>query len=1396
MFANARRWFQRCSSRPGRPGPRRPRRLAVELLEDRLAPAVYNVLSTADNNNAVLTTGHAGTAADPFLAPSLRAAISAANANPGGNTINLTAGGTYKITLAGTAGEMDNKAGEFAILPAGGDLTIQNTSGFAVTIDGNHLNRVLDVNPNFNAANPTAKFTVTLSGLTIQNGTALDPGTPDGPNASGGGIRDNGNASLTLNNVVVTNNSATADGGGVVFENTVSVPWTLTVNSSVISDNHAGDAGGGIDADGSGKIFINDGTVITGNTSVNQSAGIWLDAIQVGAVFQTANLTITGAVISDNSALTSLGGGVGNAGNGTVRIQDSTLANNRALGIGGGFGDEDAQGTLVVQNSLFLGNTAAGGGGAIAAGGPATTISGSEIKGNSSSANGGAVFANGVSLTVVDSTFAGNTALGSGGGFEVETSGAGANGSAITATTVAGNSALNSGAGDIGGGVDVGNGGNFTGTLALLNDTINANFAFSGGGLAMAHGGTVTVQNTILAQNQVTNAGPDYVTTNGTHLTSLGGNLVGTAIDATFSQATDQVGTAAKPLNPLLGPLGNNGGPAVGAGALTLETEALLPGSPAVGKGLRNGTPNTDERGFVPAGLLNGGATDVGAFQSLVASSRAFSTVPGNGDVNPYGVAFVPANFPTGGTLQPGDLLVSNFNNAQNVQGTGTTIARINAQGQASTFFTSTLPGLSDALGTLQAGFVVVGNVPNVNGTPQAGALQFLDKNGKVVLTLTDPTLINGPWSLTVANDTGATAQVFVSNVLSGTVSRFNLQIQNGQISVASKVQIASGYGHRLDNAAFVVGPAGLAYDTTLLNGVPVVYVASTADNEIFYIPFANTRVGDLGPGVLTVNDPVHLHGPLGLSRLPNGDLLTANSDAQNADPNQPSELVEYSLAGVPVVATFVRQISVDPTNGGAFGLGLTTGAGGAVKLAAVDDNANTISTWDFEPGSITGQVFQDHNGDGLLNGADAGLPGVTVNLLAPGGAVLTTTTDANGNYSFSNLAAGNYQVSLTPPAGSALTTRPAGVTVGSTAALVSPLGLYSFAALTGTTLTITGTAGADTVSIVLGATDTVTFDGSTYSVPASAVRTINYVGNGGADTVYVSDAAAGDVATLFPNSGQLQGSGYVVNVSAVTTLVLIGGPTDRAYLHDSPGNDVFVGRPTYAYLYGSGFFEQADGFGVVLAVAQAGGRDTAYLYDAPGNDVFVGTPTYAYLSGPGFFNQADGFAVVVGTAGAGTDTAYLYDSPGDDVFVGTPAYSFLYGNGYFNQVDGFQVVVATSTAGGNDQAFLYGSPGGDVFVGTPAYSFLYGNGFFNQANGFKSVHATGGGHDVAYLYGAPTGGDSLGAQGNAATLSGQGYSLAVDDFAQVIASVMGAGPHRKQVGPLDYLFTAMGDFS
>jgi hypothetical protein len=109
------------------------------------------------------------------------------------------------------------------------------------------------------------------------------------------------------------------------------------------------------------------------------------------------------------------------------------------------------------------------------------------------------------------------------------------------------------------------------------------------------------------------------------------------------------------------------------------------------------------------------------------------STVASNGDVNPYGVSFVPKGFPKGGKTESGDALVSNFNAASPAgQGTETTIVSVTPTGQQTPFFQGTAPlGLTTALNVLPNGVVIVGNVPaNSKGKPEQGSLIVLDKNG------------------------------------------------------------------------------------------------------------------------------------------------------------------------------------------------------------------------------------------------------------------------------------------------------------------------------------------------------------------------------------------------------------------------------------------------------------------------------------------------------------------------------------------------------------------------------------------------------------------------------------------------------------------------------------------
>lgn len=320
------------------------------------------------------------------------------------------------------------------------------------------------------------------------------------------------------------------------------------------------------------------------------------------------------------------------------------------------------------------------------------------------------------------------------------------------------------------------------------------------------------------------------------------------------------------------------------------------------------------------------------------------STVPANGDLNPYGVAYVPANFAKGGPLRPGDALVSNFNAASNLQGTGTTIVRVTPDGNQTLFArTPAGTGLSAALGVLSRGFVIVGNLPSPDGqgtSAGAGSLLFLDRNGNIVGQFHDPRLLNGPWDLTI-DDHGSHATIFVANALSGTVTRLNVNVpaHGSNLVVTSATQIAGGYTHRTDPAAFLLGPTGLAFDAK--SGT--LYVASTADNTIYAVKNALKIHHSGGTGSVVYQDQIHLHGPLGLVFAPNGDLITSNGDVVNVDPNQPSELVEFTRSG-----KFVAQLSVDPVSGGAFGIAVRSNRNGT-QLAAVDDVLNQLGLFNTQ---------------------------------------------------------------------------------------------------------------------------------------------------------------------------------------------------------------------------------------------------------------------------------------------------------------------------------------------------------------------------------------------------------------------------------------------------------------
>jgi hypothetical protein len=346
------------------------------------------------------------------------------------------------------------------------------------------------------------------------------------------------------------------------------------------------------------------------------------------------------------------------------------------------------------------------------------------------------------------------------------------------------------------------------------------------------------------------------------------------------------------------------------------------------------------------AGLMVGSsrAANTGPWLSSLHTIKTIgSTVPANGDVNPYGVAVAPD---TTGALTAGDYLVSNFNAKSNNQGTGTTIVELTPGGKRSVFAqisAHSLPGacpggvgLTTALGILPHGYVVVGSLPTTNGksaTAKYGCLIVLNSAGHAVETIAGPN-IQGPWDMATVTK-GTTTTLFVSNVLNGgarkgehtidnsTVVRIRLSTAHGMPRVMDQQVVASDIPWRDDKAALAIGPTGAALAA---NGT--LYVADTLESRIIAIPNAMTRADALPDHGIALTSGGHLNQPLGLTIAANGDIVTTNAGDGN--------IVETTPAGKQVAVTAGDAKS---GAGSLFGLVITH----AGELVYVDDGLNTL---------------------------------------------------------------------------------------------------------------------------------------------------------------------------------------------------------------------------------------------------------------------------------------------------------------------------------------------------------------------------------------------------------------------------------------------------------------------
>jgi hypothetical protein len=490
---------------------------------------------------------------------SLRDALSAAN---DGDTIDAT----------GISGTILLTSGQLVITQ---NVTINGPGAGTLVINGNATSRVFN-----NNASPDSTKGVTVSGFTITNG---NPNDGDG----GGGIRNETQGTLMVNNCTVSENSA-VEGGGIFNE----FHGTVTVSNCAISGNTAAVDGGGISniAFDDITMLIITNCTISGN-SANYGGGISNSA--VGSNPSSASVTVSNSTISDNISVEGDGGGISNFAPevgtfATLTINDSTITGNHAGCGGGGIFSTGAMlggtfgATLTVTNSTLTNNSVGLGGGCLNGG------------------TGGGISINVGTLTVTNSTINSNNAggiLGEGGGIWLSGEGI----ATVTDTTMSDNFANNGGA--------IWNGAPTS--LTVKESTLSDNSASNPGGSVLNFGETA-IRDTVL------NAGEfgGTIFNDGGTVTSLGYNLASDDGGGVLTGPGDQINT-----DPMLGPLQDNGGPTF--------THELLPGSPAIDTGDPSFTPPPlfDQRGPGFDRVVNG-RIDIGSFEVQAGSTPTPTPTP------------------------------------------------------------------------------------------------------------------------------------------------------------------------------------------------------------------------------------------------------------------------------------------------------------------------------------------------------------------------------------------------------------------------------------------------------------------------------------------------------------------------------------------------------------------------------------------------------------------------------------------------------------------------------------------------------------------------------------------------------------------------------------------------
>lgn len=777
-------------------------------------------------------------------------------------------------------------------------------------------------------------------------------------------------ATVEIRNVTITGGSVTGNGGGIYNE-----AGTLTLNNSVVTGNAAvgvGDGGGIYNRFGTTNII---NSTVSNNTAANNGGGIF-------SVYSDQNdqLTISLSTIVNNTAANH-GGGIHTQDDGGLLIVDTTIINNHApSGRGGGIHSVNnvvgAAPPYSINTSVITNNDAQNGAGIFLQNITNATINYTEISDNVAALAGGGIYNRTLSgsaittLTLIDTTIDNNNANnGNGGGLLNIVDGAGSNGRVFVITsTVSRNTASLSG----GGIYNASNAGSSIATLNINTSTISTNTAVNGGGIQTINTSTgtttVPITSSTIANNNATNGdgirsgANSTVTVRNTILHNPGvGNVNCEVVGGGLITSSD--------FN-----IDSDGSCAFSAPDDQMVNPLLQPlaaslGQPTETHNLANTSPAID----------NGDCPGAGADQR--------------------------------GYPRPIDLNDVLFPNTPDNDGDGCDIGAVEVQDPNQAIVSGRAWEDIDGDGIQDIG------EPGIAGV----TVQLFDSSS--VLVSTDVTDGAGNYEFIV---TTVPAQYFV---------QFTAPV--GHAFTLKDVPTTT------DDRDSDVNPTPPALGATNLFLVTGGSVQNFWDAGLYRpAQIGNFVWNDLnGNGVQNVGEPglqgvlvtLHWSGPDTI--FGTGDdatFLTAtnasgNYSFTNAAPGRYFVNFDLTPLVLPYVFTFEDVGANDNVDSDA---NPATGNTGVFTLIS-GQIRNDVDAGAFLPSSVGDFVWDDLNGNGIQEVGEPGLAGVTVNLIGPGPDGLlgngddyfdTMLTDGSGNYTFTNVPPGNYQVQFVPLLGYTLT--------------------------------------------------------------------------------------------------------------------------------------------------------------------------------------------------------------------------------------------------------------------------------------------------------------------------------------------------------------------------------------